>query len=243
MPTSQRGWWVSISVSGLSSVGTLPTHSHAHPGAAKLCRRETRPSSQPGRWRQGPLNGPSLPSLYPTHGLLRLPQYHTWGRWGRLSEELPHLGHGLCECPQRPPSNKPTAARRSWAPVEKPTRWPPGTLARRLLVLYPCGPAAGPGGPLSCVCSPRLHSTAPSVCRAVCVPTGWWPMATAAASLCPTALVCTTRPATSRARSSGWAATPGTGRGSDPIWGRVPCSGRYSPAGKSCPHPGRQLAR
>lgn len=112
----------------------------------------------------------------------------------------------------------------------------------------PCPQAAGPaylwprcrpwGSTKLCLLPP---STAPSVCPAVCVPTGWWPLATAAASLCPTALVCTTRPATSRARSSGWAATPGMGRGSDPNWGRVPCSGRHRPASKSCPHPGRQL--
>lgn len=50
-----------------------------------------------GVW--GPLNGLFLPSLHPTHGLPRLSQCHAGGHWGRLSEELLHPGHGLCESP------------------------------------------------------------------------------------------------------------------------------------------------
>ena len=122
----------------------------------------------------GSLSAPSLPSLRPTHALLRLPQRHARGQRGRLSEELPCPGHGLRKCP--------------------------------LLSLGPlCRPRSSIKRGLS------SHSTAPSASPAVCVPTGWWPAAMAAASPCLPAPVCTTRPATSQARPSTWAATPGTG--------------------------------
>lgn len=60
------------------------------------------------------------------------------------------------------------------------------------------------------------HSTAPTASPAACVPMGWWPMAKAAASLRPTAPVCTMRPATCLARPSGWAATHGMCGGGSP---------------------------
>lgn len=147
----------------------------------------------------GPTRVPSLHRVCGPHGVPGLQQRLSGHARGRVSQELPHAGRGLCElagraqgrcCPEGVPA-PPLATR--WAV------YPPW-----VFLGHSRGPAAD--------CHLHVHSSALTACLAASAPGGSWRMEVGAAWLRRTVPACTTRPPTVPGRPSGSTVTPGRSR-------------------------------